>query len=408
MDGDPAVEPELDSFSLTFPLPYRVAFIVLLAVWGWGINLHYLYRLKIDVPALIRYPGRSSPHHPPHHLSVYRLAVVLSSVYGFSLLVFWLFTHRNPSLVLAWDWLPLIYLFVLLALLVVPLPRTTSLPHSGLARLRSTFRRIAVGGIAEARDGKFGDILFADVLTSYAKVIADLFVAICMSLRTDGSATARPDRGCGGAVIVPIVLAIPSLIRLRQCLIEYGRVRRGPMKESTGWGGQHLANALKYSTAFPVILLGALQRNWAPDSVAVYRFWILACAVNSFYSFYWDVAKDWDLTLFDGARARNSPDHAFGLRRSLYLGPARLYYAVIALDLVLRCTWSLRLSARLDGVTDWESAVFVLEFLEVARRWIWIFFRVETEWIRNNVPPVGLGINDVLLGDYQGKYVDED
>lgn len=30
MDGDPAVEPQLDSFSLTFPLPYRVAFIVVL------------------------------------------------------------------------------------------------------------------------------------------------------------------------------------------------------------------------------------------------------------------------------------------------------------------------------------------------------------------------------------------
>lgn len=28
MDGDPAVEPQLDSFSLTFPLPYRAAFIV--------------------------------------------------------------------------------------------------------------------------------------------------------------------------------------------------------------------------------------------------------------------------------------------------------------------------------------------------------------------------------------------
>lgn len=30
MDGDPAVESRLDSFSLTFPLPYRVAFIVVL------------------------------------------------------------------------------------------------------------------------------------------------------------------------------------------------------------------------------------------------------------------------------------------------------------------------------------------------------------------------------------------
>lgn len=30
MDGDPAVEPELDTFSLILPLPYRVALILVL------------------------------------------------------------------------------------------------------------------------------------------------------------------------------------------------------------------------------------------------------------------------------------------------------------------------------------------------------------------------------------------
>ncbi|KAI2635340.1 EXS family-domain-containing protein [Xylaria nigripes] len=408
MDGDPAVEPGLDSLSLTLPLPYRVAFIVVLAVWGWGVNLHYLYQLKIDVPSLIRYPSRSSPHHLPHHLSVYRLAVVLSSVFGSSLLLFWVFTHRNPSLVIAWDWLPLTYLAVLVALLAAPFPRTIALPHAGRARLRKMLRRIAIGGIAETRDGKFGDILLADVLTSYAKVLADLFVALCMFLRKGGSATARPDRGCGGAVIVPIILAIPSLIRLRQCLIEYSRVRRGPINQSTGWGGQHIANAIKYSTAFPVILFAALQRNWAPDSMTIYCLWVIACIVNSLYSFYWDVTKDWDLTLFNGKRSRNSLDHAFGLRRTLCLGPPTLYYAVIALDLVLRCTWSLKLSGHYGHIVDWEGSIFVLELLEVARRWIWIFFRVETEWVRNNTPAIGLGIGDILLGDYQGKFEDED
>jgi hypothetical protein len=229
-----------------------------------------------------------------------------------------------------------------------------------------------------------------------------------MFFRTDGSATARPDRGCGGVIIVPLILAIPSLIRLRQCLIEYGRVRRGPTKESTGWGGQHLANAIKYSTAFPVIALSALQRNWAPGSTTVYRLWVAACAVNSFYSFYWDVAKDWDLTLFDSATVRNTREHPLGLRRTMRLGPPGLYYGVIALDLVLRCTWSLKLSPHLDAVVDFESSIFIVELLEVLRRWIWIFFRVETEWIRNNNQPVGLGIDDILLGDYQGKYQDED
>lgn len=32
MDGDPAVEPELDTFSLILPLPYRVAVILVLGM----------------------------------------------------------------------------------------------------------------------------------------------------------------------------------------------------------------------------------------------------------------------------------------------------------------------------------------------------------------------------------------
>ena len=71
MDGDPAVEPELDSFSRTLPLPYRVALTVVLGmylpspivnsvaspfltlidsdigVWAWGANLQYLTAAKI-------------------------------------------------------------------------------------------------------------------------------------------------------------------------------------------------------------------------------------------------------------------------------------------------------------------------------------------------------------------------
>ena len=33
MDGDPAVEPELDTFSLILPLPYRVALILVLGAF---------------------------------------------------------------------------------------------------------------------------------------------------------------------------------------------------------------------------------------------------------------------------------------------------------------------------------------------------------------------------------------
>lgn len=32
MDGDPAIEPELDTFSLILPLPYRIAVILVLGM----------------------------------------------------------------------------------------------------------------------------------------------------------------------------------------------------------------------------------------------------------------------------------------------------------------------------------------------------------------------------------------
>ncbi|KAK4185506.1 EXS family-domain-containing protein [Podospora australis] len=407
MGGDQTeTEPQLDSFSLTFPLPYRVACIVIFAVWGWGANLHFLHIRRIDVPSLIRYPGRSSSAQLTHHHSTYRLASFLSLTTALSMIIFWIFAGRDPQKVIDYDWIPMTNLLVLAALFAIPL-RKLSVSHHGRSRLLLTLRRVSVGGLAEANNGKFGDILLADVLTSYARVLADLFVCLCMFLTSNGSATARPDRGCGGDVLVPLIMAIPSAIRLRQCLIEYGRVRSAPLRDATGWGGQHLANAAKYSTAFPVIILTALLRNQQGEAPGLFRAWVFASLVNSLYSFYWDVAKDWDLTLFSEERERSSPDHPFGLRRRLLVHKPIVYYAVIALDLALRCTWVIKLNPSLDQISSLESTIFFLQLCEVFRRWVWIFFRVETEWIRNT--STGLPVDDILLGDFQGnKYEDED
>ena len=45
--GDPAVESELDTLSRVLPLPFRVATIIVLGVWAWGLNLQYLKFLGI-------------------------------------------------------------------------------------------------------------------------------------------------------------------------------------------------------------------------------------------------------------------------------------------------------------------------------------------------------------------------
>lgn len=420
MDGDPAVEPELDTFSLILPLPYRIAFILVLGVWAWGVNLHYLSILRIDVPALIKYYNRASSPIVSHHQRTYRLAAIITLPLIISILLFWIITHGQAALVFAWDILPQLYLFLLFIFFITPLPRMLS--HTGRLRFLSTLRRVSVGGIAETQDGKFGDILLADVLTSYAKVLGDLFVSACMFFSRGVSSTEKPDRGCGGPYIVPLIISIPSLIRLRQCLIEYGRVRASPKSANLGWGGQHLANALKYSSAFPVIILSALLRGYSDDATtrtimglsetSLFRLWLGFVFLNSFYSFYWDVAKDWDLTLFasSSSSSAHNPEHQqhpWGLRRHTHLHTKEMYYGAIAVDLLLRCTWSLKLSPHLDHFNDLEGGVFVMELLEVVRRWMWIFLRVETEWVRTNRGG-GPMPDDILLADYSSVRLDDD
>ena len=105
---------------------------------------------------------------------------------------------------------------------------------------------------------------------------------------------------------------------------------------------------------------------------------MIAILINSSYSFYWDVARDWDLTLL--SPSRNDPEHPYGLRKHRFFAQTELYYFVIALDFILRFTWTMKLSSRLDRYQDMEGGIFVIQLLEVFRRWVWIFFRVETEW----------------------------
>ncbi|KAE8152557.1 EXS family-domain-containing protein [Aspergillus avenaceus] len=390
---------QLDRFSFFLPFPYRVAVVLIAGFWGWGVNLQYLLKKNIDVPALIRYPARQSSSQRPHHVSTYRLATLLTLPLLISLPIFWLATHGSAQRVESLDFIPQSYLFIFFIILLLPYNR---LCRSGRHRFLLTLRRISIGGLADAQDGKFGDILLADALTSYAKVLADLVVTFCMFFTRDVSSTSKPDRNCGNDYLVPFVIAIPFMIRLRQCLIEYVRVRRVGLK-SESQGGQHLANALKYATAFPVIFFAAKLRNYNPlesygfSEMSLSRALFWCSLINSGYSFYWDVTKDWDLTLLTSAR--RDAHYPYGLRRHRHFAD-RQYYLAVLVDFVIRFSWMSRLFPGLAWLCETEFGIWLLMSFEVARRWMWIFLRVEAEQVRNSRGPAP---DDILLGQFNGK-----
>lgn len=91
---------------------------------------------------------------------------------------------------------------------------------------------------------------------------------------------------------------------------------------------------------------------------------------------------DWDLTFLSRHRLQ-SP---LGLRQQRVFRHSVLYYLVVGFDLGLRFAWSWKLSLALVKLDGLEGGIFLLEIMELTRRWIWVYFRVETEWVRSSGP----------------------
>jgi hypothetical protein len=158
---------------------------------------------------------------------------------------------------------------------------------------------------------------------------------------------------------------------------------------------------------------------------------LLSALVNSLFSFWWDVTNDWgfDLLRFTPklkrphrpsiprplvllavqerrqsvtsprnttttpSSAPSSPlvlphqhpvtVHPYGLRTRL-LYPLPVYPLALFINLVLRLTWSIKLSSHLHAKAQGEGSllIFWVEVAELMRRWVWVFIRVEWEVVR--------------------------
>mmetsp|Transcript_21193 Transcript_21193/g.29154 ORF Transcript_21193/g.29154 Transcript_21193/m.29154 type:complete len:164 (+) Transcript_21193:15-506(+) len=145
-------------------------------------------------------------------------------------------------------------------------------------------------------------------------------------------------------------------------------------------------------TAFPPIWITAAAslgyyHSSLPAVIA------LAAAVNSLYSFLWDVIMDWGLLSF-------SRDCRWSTRQRLLL-PWPSYVFAVLINLVLRFSWAMN---RLPWFKELDMTVVILtiELGEICRRAMWNIFRIEWEILvqqdrarEKEKPPVSLpaGIN---------------
>ena len=110
---------------------------------------------------------------------------------------------------------------------------------------------------------------------------------------------------------------------------------------------------------------------------------LLAALINSLYSYWWDLTNDWgfDLLRSKPANGEDLRPHPYGLRARL-MYPLPYYPFIVIANLVLRLTWSVKLSPHLHSHSEGSGVIFWTEVAELVRRWMWVFLRVEWEIVK--------------------------
>ena len=126
----------------------------------------------------------------------------------------------------------------------------------------------------------------------------------------------------------------------------------------------------------------------AEPIVSIHR--LLAALINSLYSFWWDITNDWgfDLLRSKSTQGEGVRPHPFGLRTRL-LYPLPYYPFIVLANLILRLTWSVKLSLHLHSHSEGSGIIFWTEVAELVRRWMWVFLRVEWEILKDKQENLG-------------------
>ncbi|XP_030544257.1 SPX and EXS domain-containing protein 1 isoform X2 [Rhodamnia argentea] len=339
-------------------LYYNPLLLVTMMVWLWGINLWVFSQANVNYTKIFDLDQNHLTHREIWKCATWMTIIVPTSMTAY----LYLYSHGEVSLAASQP----VLLYAAVAMVLI-FPFDIFYLSTRFYLLRTLWRIVF-----PLQAISFSDFFLADILTSMSKVFSDLERSVCRMVHRQVATIAwfEADSVCGShSVAIPIVLVLPYLFRLFQCLRQY---------KDTGERNT-LLNALKYSTAVPVIFLSALKYHVFPEKwTSFYRpLWLLSSVLNSLYSFYWDVTRDWDLSSFTRIFKFSKPS----MVSSLLYARKWVYVWVIGSNLILRCTWTYKLSAHLRHN---YLTVFAITALEMLRRFQWAFFRVENEWNKMN------------------------
>ncbi|KAI3989029.1 hypothetical protein MKX01_033065 [Papaver californicum] len=208
------------------------------------------------------------------------------------------------------------------------------------------------------------DFFLADQLTSQVEALRSIEYYICYY---GGGGFISRDSSCKNSDLFKIfnfiVASIPYSFRVFQCL-------RRLFEEKNLMEG---FNALKYlSTIVAVAIRTAYRLN---NSMIWFILALVSSVISAVVSTYWDIVMDW------GLFQKNSKNRF--LRDKLIVPQQSVYFGAIVLNILLRFAWLQTVLNFQLPFLHMQAMVTIFACLEIIRRGLWNFFRLENEHLNN-------------------------
>ncbi|GKB85628.1 SPX and EXS domain-containing protein [Tanacetum coccineum] len=210
------------------------------------------------------------------------------------------------------------------------------------------------------------DFFLADQFTSQVQLLRNLQFYVCYY--GWGDFKKRDAQTCNDSDIyktISIIIAvIPYWIRVLQCVRRYFEGR-----DST-----QALNGLKYFSTIVAVVARSMYSQ--KQGMILKMIAASTSGIATIFSTYWDLVKDW------GLLNKNSENP--WLRDKLILPSRSIYFVAMVVNVILRLAW-------MQTVLDFQEApslhrnavIAIVASLEIIRRGIWNFFRLENEHLNN-------------------------
>ncbi|KAL3679562.1 hypothetical protein R1sor_022518 [Riccia sorocarpa] len=336
-----------------FPV-FALSALIILHILMYGFNVYYWCKWRINYPFMFDMrQGTELRHREVLMAGSVLLCILLASMIGH------LFLHDVSDSHYV-DFVPLSVFMLLVGLLFFPF---NEFKRSSRIFLIITFTRLAFAPLYKVL---LKDFFLGDQLTSQVPMLRNLLFTLCYY--SGGFFKSNNADGClsdeSYFAFTIIVSLVPYWWRFLQCIRRY--VEEHDFHQ--------MQNAGKYlSTAVAVALRIIYMRH---SNVTWFVLHVVASIIATVYQTYWDLYVDWGLLR---EHSKNK-----WLRDKLIMPKAKYWYFLcMVVNVILRLAWVQSILRFRFGLRDFQVADFAFASMEVIRRGIWNFFRLENEHLNN-------------------------